>query len=94
MIANDKSTTRASCSHYEGKNVCLPSRLTTELLQADFHSAEFPDWTRNPLFVCENDSLNLNRMVCVTNISLCQIQSAWKILLSGKQPLDSLAVFY
>ena len=31
-------------------------------LKADFHSAEFSDWTENPLFTCENVAVNLNRM--------------------------------
>ena len=55
-------------------------------LKADFHSVEFSDWTGNPLFTCENVALNLNRMLRLTNVLLCQIQSARKILLSGNQP--------
>ena len=53
---------------------------------ADFHSVEFSHWTGYPLFTCENVVLNLNRMLRVTNIVFCQIQSAWKILLTGNQP--------
>ena len=59
-------------------------RRTT--LKADFHSVEFSDWTGNPLFTCENVTLDLKRMLRVCNNLLCQIQSARKILLSGNQP--------
>ena len=55
-------------------------------LKADFHSVEFSDWTENPLLMCENVAVNLNRMLRVTKVLLSKIQSAWKILLSGSQP--------
>ena len=55
--------------------------------KADFHSVEFFDWTGNPLFACENVAVNLNRLLRMGNISLCKIQSARKIPLSGNQPL-------
>ena len=58
-------------------------------VRADFHSAEFSDWTGSPLFVCENGAVILNRMSHVTKILLSKIQSARKILLSGNQPQDS-----
>ena len=38
------------------------------LHKADFHLVEFSDWTGNPLFVCENVAVILNRMSHVTNI--------------------------
>ena len=60
--------------------------LRDKTLKADFHSVEFSDWTGNPLFMCENTALNLNRMPRVTNILLSQIQSARKILLNRSQP--------
>ena len=37
--------------------------------------------------MCENVALNLNRMLHMTNNLLCQIQSAWKILLSRNQAI-------
>ena len=49
-------------------------------LKEIFHSVEFSDWTGNLLLTCYNVALNLNRMLRVTNVLLCQIQSAWKIL--------------
>ena len=46
------------------------------------------DWTGNPLFTCKNVTLDLKRMLRITKILLCQIQSARKILLSGTQPIQ------
>ena len=60
--------------------------LSGVIVKADFHSVEFSDWTGIPLFRCENVAQNLNRMLRVNKNFLCQIQSAWKILLSGNQP--------
>ena len=56
--------------------------------KAGFQSVGFSDWTGSPLFVCENVAVTLDRMSHMTNILLSKIQSAWKILLSGNQPLD------
>ena len=56
-------------------------------IKVDFHSVEFSDWTGNPLLMCENFAVNLNKMLRVTKILLSKIQSARKILLSGNQPL-------
>ena len=39
------------------------------------------------LYMCENVALNLNGMLRLTNVLLCQMQSAQKILLSGNQPI-------
>ena len=55
-------------------------------LKVDFHSVEFSDWTGNPLLMCENVAVNLNKMLRVTKILLSKIQSARKILLSGNHP--------
>ena len=49
-------------------------------------SLAFSDWKGNPLFRCENVALKLNRMLRATNVLLCQIQFARKILLSGNSP--------
>ena len=56
-------------------------------VRADFHSVEFSDWMGNLLFTCEHVALNLNRILHVSNISLCQIQSTRRVLLSVSQPL-------
>ena len=64
------------------------SRKNTSL-NADFHSAEFSDWTGSPLFTCENVAFGLKSMLHVSKNLLCQIQSPWKILLSGNQPLQN-----
>ena len=61
----------------------LQIRFKEKCLKADFHSVEFSDWTGNPLLMCENVAVNLNRMLRMTKILLSKIQSARKILLSG-----------
>ena len=63
-------------------------RFQNVLVKADFHSVEFSDWTGSLLFTCKNVALNLSRMLRVSNVLLCQIQPARKILLSGNQPLE------
>ena len=60
----------------------LVQYMKLQCVKADFHSVEFSIWTGNPLFTFENVAFNLTRMLRVTNILLCQIQSAWKILLN------------
>ena len=55
-------------------------------VKADFHSVEFSDWTGNPLLMCENFAVNLNRTLRVTKVLLCKIWPVRKILLSGNQP--------
>ena len=45
-------------------------------VKADFHSVEFSDWTGNPLLMCENAAVNLNRMLGMTKILLSKIQCA------------------
>ena len=37
--------------------------MISRYLKADFHSIEFSDWTGNPLSMCENVTMNLNRML-------------------------------
>ena len=66
-------------------NVCWLRKI---YVRADFHSVEFSNWTGNPLFVCENVAVVLNRMSRVTNILLSEIQSTRKILLRGNQPSE------
>ena len=62
--------------------LCLfPALLKAPHLKADFHSVEFSDWTGNPLSMCENVAVNLNRMIRVTKISLSKIRSVRKILI-------------
>ena len=48
-----------------------------DLVKADLHSVEFSDWRGNLLYTCEDVALDLNRM-----LRLCQILSAWKILMT------------
>ena len=36
-------------------------RIPVLFVKADFHSAEFSDWTGNLLFMCKKIALNLNR---------------------------------
>ena len=55
------------------------------IVEAAFHSVEFSDWTENPLLMCENFAVNLNKTLRVTKILLSKIQSSRKILLSGKE---------
>ena len=38
--------------------------------KTDLHSVEFSDWTGNPLSVCDNVAVILNRMSRATNILL------------------------
>ena len=64
----------------------LSSDLNAYAVKADFHSVEYTNWKGNRLFTRENVGLNWNRMLRVTNIVLCQIQFARKILLGGNQP--------
>ena len=59
--------------------------VPTVSITADFHSVEFSELTGNPLSPRENIALNLNKILCLTSISFCNIQSARKILLSGNQ---------
>ena len=56
--------------------------MSYQIVKADFLSVEFSNWTGNPLFMCENVAMTLNRISHVTNILLSKIQSTWKILLS------------
>ena len=60
-------------------------------VKAAFHSVEVSDWTGNPLLMCENVAVILNRMSRVTNILLSKIQSARKNLL--KASLNDVTAF-
>ena len=54
----------------------------------DFHAVVFSNWTENPLLMCENVAVNLNKTLRVTKTLLSKLQSTGKILMSGNQPLD------
>ena len=79
----------SSFKGYRSPSIVYMAHFFQRGIKADFYTVEFSDWTGNPLFTCENAALNLNRMLRVANVLLCQIQSARKILLSGNQPLDA-----
>ena len=48
----------------------------------------FSDWTGNPLLMCENVAVNLNRILRVTKSLLSKIQPGRKIRLSGNRPVE------
>ena len=60
------------------------------LFKANFLSVESSERTGNLLFTRESVALNLNKMLRVTDLSLCKFPSGLKILLSGNQPLQIL----
>ena len=47
------------------------SKSTLRTLKTDFHSVEFSERTGNLLFTKENVALNLNRILCVTDVFNC-----------------------
>ena len=70
----------AFANHFEVR--CEPKHLMllyyseNPCIKADFYSVEFSDWTGNPLLLCENVAMNMNRMFRVTKILLSKIPSA------------------
>ena len=58
-------------------------------LEADFLAVDFSKRSGNLLVTWKNVALNLNRMLRVTNILVCKIQSARGVLLSGSQPQEN-----
>ena len=59
---------------------------------AHFHRVEFSDRTGNPLLLCENVAMILNRMLRKTKVLLSKIRSLRKILLSGNQSLGCIHI--
>ena len=72
----------------------LKKKKNLHFVKADFHSVEFSDWTGNPLLMCENFAVNLNRMLRVTKVLLCKIwpvrknSTEWKSTLKDAFFLD------
>ena len=62
-------------------------RFLRQIFKADFHSLEFSEWIGDLLPMRENVTLNLNRMLPMTNSFLCKILSTPKILLIGNHSL-------